>query len=93
MEQETKTIDQLVTEYAAEHPELFESTIFHIDSLIGEAVAEYDKLSEQIKNDIINDPNPIADPQQEMRTRMKQAQTETYDRFLEKIEAYKKTLV
>ena len=78
---------QALHDYVKEHPESFERVAIDIDSLINEFMESYDGEIEKIKHDIINDPKPIANPEQEMLTRIEQAKKDLYDEFVKKLEA------
>lgn len=86
------TITQAIKDYVAQNPEAFEKAAVDIDSIIDEAVKQYDSAVEKIKNEIINDPNPIENPEQVMLERIKGLETEITTTTIEKLEGYVKGL-
>lgn len=86
------TITQAIKDYVAQNPEAFEKVAVDIDSIIDEAVKQYDSSVEKIKNEIINDPNPIENPEQVMLKRIKELETEITTDTIAKLETYTKSL-
>lgn len=89
---DTLTITEAIKEYIAQNPEAFEKAAVDIDTIIDEAVKQYDTAVEKIKNEIINDPNPIENPEQAMLERIKELETQIAAATIEKLEGYVKGL-
>lgn len=82
------TITQAIKDYVAQNPEAFEKAAVDIDTIIDEAVKQYDTAVEKIKNEIINDPNPIENPEQAMLERIKELEAQITATTIEKLEGY-----
>jgi hypothetical protein len=68
------------TDYVTAHPEKFEEATLAIDAIIDSGVKEYEEALVRIQQEVINDPHPVADPQQTVRDRA----TEEKARIIEK---------
>lgn len=82
---DNETIKTIITEYIMDHAEQFERAAINIDTLIDEAMQNYDTSVEKIKNDIITSPEVIEDPQQEMRNQIEQLKAQIVTATLAKI--------
>lgn len=83
-----KNIDQLITEYVTAHPEAFEQAALDVDALVNAATAAYDEAMKTIQHDVIHDPNPIENPEEEIRTRLAKKQEEIHADLVKKLEEY-----
>lgn len=86
------TITQAIKDYVAQNPEAFDKAAVDIDSIIDETMKHYDASVEKIKNEIINDPNPIENPEQLLLERIKELETEITASTTMRLEEYIKEL-
>ncbi len=89
---DTLTITQAIKEYVAQNPEAFERAALDIDTIIDDSMKQYDVGVEEIKNAIINDPNPIENPEQTMLERVKGLEAQITASTLARLEGYIKEL-
>lgn len=83
---------QIIQEYVQEHPEVFEQAAIDIDTILEEAMKEYDQGVEKIKKQIINDPNPIENPETEMLKQVEVLKKEIIEKTTAKLHTYNETL-
>lgn len=81
----TKSIQESIIHYINKHAEQFENIIVDVDTIIDEAVQDYDTAILLIKKEIINSPEVIEDPQEEMRSRIKKLNDQIITTTLDKI--------
>lgn len=70
MDQNLEQLKKEILQYAQEHHDLFEKVAFDIDEIIDQSVKEYDSAQDRVKDEIINDPMEIKNPEEEMKTRL-----------------------
>jgi ribosome-interacting GTPase 1 len=85
---DNETIKTIITEYIMDHAEQLERAAINIDTLIDEAMQNYDTSVEKIKKDIITSPEVIEDPQQEMRNQIEQLKAQIVTATLAKINTF-----
>lgn len=75
---------QSIQDYINVHPDLFEQVALDIDQILDESMVIYDTELEKIKEDIINTPDILDEPEQEMMRRVEELQERIKSETLEK---------
>jgi hypothetical protein len=68
------------TDYLTEHPEKFEEATLAMDNIIDLGIKEYEEALVRIQQEVLDDPNPITNPEQAVRDKA----TEKKIRIIEK---------
>lgn len=77
-------LKQYILEFTEKNPEIYQDALLKLDEIFESAVQEYEACESRIKEEIINDPREIENPEQELLDRMAQERVRIQAEALEK---------
>lgn len=82
---------QFIQSYIQEHAELFDRHALEIDMILDEAMKEYDRGIEEMKQSIAQDTESLGDPQEQMLLMVKDLEQNITEKTLRKLHQYQES--
>jgi hypothetical protein len=80
-------LKQYILEFTEKNPEVYQDALLKLDEIFESAMQEYEACESKIKEEIINDPREIENPEQELLDRLAQERARIQSSALEQAQA------